>query len=415
MKRLRRGQAIIALALAGVGAAPWQPDAGDAAVPARAPLLRTDKPWSARMADSVMVRTPDPMLLDAINGPRWEYTPGLVLKAVFEVWERTGDERYWKYAEAYYDGMIDEQGEIEGYRADEYNIDRINAGKPLFMLYRKTGREKYRKAIERLRQQMRDHPRTSEGGFWHKKRYPYQMWLDGLYMGAPFLAEYAKAFGEAATFDDVVKQFVLMEKHSRDAKTGLLFHGWDESRKQKWADPETGRSPALWGRAMGWYAMGLVDTLDFLPAGHPGRPELVGILRRLAEAVIRVQDARSGVWYQVVDQGDRAGNYREASVSAMLSYALLKGARLGYLDAKHGAAGKRAYAGMLKEFIEVDADGVVNIHRVCQVAGLGGDPEKERYRDGTFQYYVTEKIRSNDPKAVGPFIFASLEMEKTNR
>ena len=204
------------------------------------------------------------MLLDAINGPRWEYTPGLVLKAMFEVQERTGDERYWKYAEAYYDGMIDEQGEIRGYRADEYNIDRINAGKPLFMLYRKTGREKYRKAIERLRQQMREHPRTSEGGFWHKKRYPHQMWLDGLYMGAPFLAEYAKEFGEPATFDDVVKQFVLMEKHARDEKTGLLFHGWDESRQQKWSDPKTGRSPSLLGARHGLVRDG--------PRGHPRLP-----------------------------------------------------------------------------------------------------------------------------------------------
>jgi unsaturated rhamnogalacturonyl hydrolase len=204
-----------------------------------------------------------------------------------------------------------------------------------------------------------------------------------------------------------------MEKHARDERSGLLFHGWDESRKQKWAHPETGRSPAFWGRAMGWYAMGLVETLEFLPPEHPGRKDLIAILDRLAAALLRVQDPKSGVWFQVVDQGGRPGNYLEASVSSMLSFALLRGARMGYLDRKYGEAGRRAYEGILKEFVEVDAAGEVHIHRVCQVAGLGGDPERgERYRDGTFEYYVTEKIRSNDPKAVGPFIFASLEMER---
>jgi unsaturated rhamnogalacturonyl hydrolase len=382
---------------------------------AAAPAEASGRPWSARMADSVMARTPDPMMLDATEAPRWEYTPGLVLKAVLEVHQRTGDERYWRYAKAYYDGMIDPQGAIGGgYAKDDYNIDRINPGKPLFLLYEKTRDEKYRRAIERLRQQLREHPRTDAGGFWHKKRYPHQMWLDGLYMGAPFLAQYASTFGERAALDDVVKQFVVMERQARDEKTGLLYHGWDESRQQKWADPKTGRSPSFWGRAMGWYAMGLVETLDFVPRDHPGRAQLVAILDRLAAAVVRVQDPKSGVWYQVVDQGGREGNYLEASVSSMLAFALLKGSRLGYLDAKYGEAGRRAYQGVLKEFVEVDPAGLVSIHRVCQVAGLGGDPERgERYRDGTYQYYVTERIRSNDPKAVGPFIFASLEMERT--
>jgi len=374
-------------------------------------LAAAAPPWSVRMADSVMKRTPDPLLLDATDKPRWEYTQGLVLKAVFEVGRRTGEERYWNYAKAYYDGMIDAQGQIRAYSREEYNIDRINPGKPLFLLYEKTGHPKYRKAIETLRQQLREHPRTSEGGFWHKKRYPSQMWLDGLYMGAPFLAQYAQVFDEPAAFDDVVKQFVLMEKHARDEKTGLLYHGWDESRQQKWADPETGRSRSFWGRAMGWYAMGLVEALDFLPANHAGRRELIAILERLAAAVTRVQDPKSGVWYQVLDQGGREGNYLEASVSSMLSFALLKGARLGHLDGKYGEAGRRAYEGILDEFIEVDKDGLVSIHRVCQVAGLGGDPERERYRDGTYEYYVKESIRSDDPKAVGPFILASLEME----
>jgi hypothetical protein len=212
------------------------------------------------MADAVMKRDPD---ASKVDGNRWEYTPGLMMKAMFDVAQRTGDDRYFDYAKSYYDAFIAPDGTIRGgYNKDDYNIDRINPGKPLFLLYAKTKDERYRKAIETLRQQMREHPRTSEGGFWHKKRYPYQMWLDGLYMGAPFLAQYAKTFHEPALFDDVINQYVLMEKHARDEKTGLLVHGWDEKRAQKWADPTTGRSPAFWGRAMGWYAMGLVETLD---------------------------------------------------------------------------------------------------------------------------------------------------------
>jgi unsaturated rhamnogalacturonyl hydrolase len=386
------------------------------AVPELAPHIRPATlpvplpPWSSRMAESVMKRTPDPLLLDS-DKPKWDYTQGLVLKAMFELYQRTLDERYWKYAKAYYDGMVDPDGTIHVYRLDEYSLDRINAGKPLFLLYEKTHDEKYRKAIETLREQLRGQPRNPDGGFWHKKRYPHQMWLDGLYMAAPFLAEYGRVFHDPAAFDDVITQFVLMEKHARDETTGLLTHGWDESREQKWADPKTGRSPAFWGRAMGWYAMGLVETLDFIPPDHPRRGELVAILKRLTEAITRVQDPRSSVWWQVVDQPGREKNYLESSASAMFTFVLLKSSRLGYIDAKYTAVGRRAYDGLLKEFIDVDKDGLVTIHRAVQVVGLGGDPEKERYRDGTYEYYVTEKVRDNDPKAVGPFILASTEME----
>ncbi|HEX8152600.1 MAG TPA: glycoside hydrolase family 88 protein, partial [Thermoanaerobaculia bacterium] len=371
-------------------------------------------PWSVRMVESELKRTPDPLMLDANPNPRWEYTPGLVLKAIQHVHERTGDPRYWDYILGYYDKMIAADGSIGGgYKLEDYNIDRINPGKPLFALYEKTKNEKYRKAIETLREQMRHHPRVSQGGFWHKKRYPHQMWLDGLYMGAPFLAQYAKTFHEPALFNDVVNQYVLMEKVVRDEKTGLLYHGWDESRQQKWADPQTGRSPAFWGRAMGWYAMGLVETLDYLPPDHPRRGELVAILQRLAEAIVKVQDPKTGVWWQVLDQGGREGNYLESSVSTMFAFALLKGTRLRYLDPSYEKIARRAYDGVIKQFISVDKDGLVDINQVCQVAGLGGDPEKgERYRSGTYEYYVTEKIRSNDPKGVGPFIFAALEMER---
>ncbi|MBN1893558.1 glycoside hydrolase family 88 protein [bacterium] len=370
---------------------------------------RQDNPWSERMALSVIHRAPEPWNLDTEKTGKWEYTFGLVCKALLEVWEGTQDGRYFEYVKAYYDHHIDSAGQITVYRIDEYNIDRINSGKPLFRLFRETRDERYRKAIHLLRSQMKTHPRTSEGGFWHKAIYPHQMWLDGIYMASPFLAEYAATFNEPDLFDDVAKQVLLMEKHARDPKTGLLRHGWDESRSQRWADPLTGLSPHFWGRSMGWYAMALVDILDFFPAEHPRRPEILAVLNRLAAAVVSVQDSTTGLWHQVLDMGGREGNYPESSASSMLVYALAKAAGKGYLPAFYLEAARKGYQGILDHFIEVDADGLVNIHRACAVAGLGGDP----YRDGSYDYYIHERIRSNDPKAVGPFILASLEMEKT--
>jgi unsaturated rhamnogalacturonyl hydrolase len=237
------------------------------------------------------------------------------------------------------------------------------------------------------------------------------MWLDGVYMASPFLAQFAVTFNEPALLDDVANQIILMERYARDEKTGLLYHGWEESREQRWADPVTGRSPNVWGRGMGWYAMALVDVLDFLPADHPKRADIVAILQRLAEAVTKVQDKKTGVWYQVLDQAGRADNYPEASASCMFVYALAKGTRCGYLARRYRDVADRGYTGILNEFIEVDANSLVNLNRICAVAGLGGKP----YRDGSYDYYVHTEIVSNDPKGIGPFILASLEMEAMTR
>lgn len=363
------------------------------------------------MSDSEMKRNPEPWMIDFRETPKWEYTQGLVLKAILQVWQKTGDEKYFQYVRTYYDQFIDSTGSILTYRLDEYNIDRINPGKPLFLLYQKTGDEKFKKAIFLLRKQMQSHPRTSEGGFWHKNIYPHQMWLDGIYMACPFLAEFAEKFHEPGLFDDVANQIVLMEKQARDEKTGLLYHGWDESRQQRWADPKTGRSPNFWGRAMGWYAMALVDVLDYFPTEHPRRADIIAILNRLATAVANYQDKQTGLWYQVVDQGGRPGNYLESSASCMFVYALIKGVKKGYLESRFQAVAQKGYQAILKHFIEVDKNGLVNIHAACSVAGLGGNP----YRDGSYEYYISEPVRSNDPKAVGPFILASLEFETVGR
>jgi unsaturated rhamnogalacturonyl hydrolase len=370
-------------------------------------IKKQQRRWSVRMAESVMKRNPESWMIDFREKPKWEYTQGLVLKAILKVWETDGDSTFYNYVDSYYDKFIQEDGSIWLYKKEDYNIDRINPGKPLFKLYRTSGKEKYKKAIFLLRDQMRTHPRTNEGGFWHKKIYPYQMWLDGLYMGAPFLAQFASAFDEPELFDDIANQFIWMEKHARDSKTGLLYHGWDESHQQKWANPVTGLSPNFWGRSTGWFMMGLVDGLEFFPLNHPKRDELISILQRISKAIINYQDKDTGVWYQVVDKIGSEGNYTESSASCMYVYTLAKAVRNGYIDSKFLKHAQTGYQGILKQFILVDNDSLVTITRACSVAGLGGNP----YRDGSYEYYVSEPIRNNDPKAVGPFILASLEFE----
>jgi unsaturated rhamnogalacturonyl hydrolase len=364
-------------------------------------------PMSVRMSESDMIRNPDPTKLDFAPAPKWNYTNGLVCSAIEKVWKKTGDVKYYNYIKRYADQMINEDGTIKTYKLDDYNIDKVNSGKFLFALQEKTGDPKYEKAIRLLRDQMRTHPRTSDGGFWHKKAYPNQMWLDGLYMATPFLAQYARDMNEPELFNDVALQIHLIDKHTYDSASGLFYHGWDESREQEWANKTDGKSPHVWGRAMGWFAMALVDVLDFLPNDHPKRAEILTIADKMAKALVRYQDPVSGVWYQVVDLPKREGNYRESSASAMFSYFLVKGATRGYINKKYLDTGKKGYEGILENFIVTAENGLVSITNVCAVAGLGGTP----YRSGTFEYYVTEPKRDNDPKAVGPFIMLALEME----
>lgn len=369
-------------------------------------------PMSERMAATAMnALWRDATKSESGTPPKWTYEHGLVLKGIEGVWYATGDGRYFNHLKQSMDQFVNADGTIRTYKLDEYNIDNVLTGRVLLLLYKVTGQEKYRKAAALLREQLKTHPRTSEGGFWHKKIYPSQMWLDGLYMGEPFYAEYAAAFHEDAAFDDIARQFILMELHSRDTKTGLLYHGWDESKKQRWANPTTGRSPNFWGRAMGWYAMALVDTLDHFPGDHPQRGALLGILKRLATAVEKYQDPKSGLWYQVLDKGNAKGNYLEASAACMFVYALGKGVRQGYLPASYLAAARKGYQGITTRFIETEAGGRVNLKGTVSVAGLGGNP----YRDGSYEYYLREKVVTNDPKGVGAFLLASVEMETAEK
>jgi unsaturated rhamnogalacturonyl hydrolase len=352
------------------------------------------------MADSIIAK--DINLTD-----HWGYEYGLTLDGIAEVWKKTGEKRYLDFIIKTIDHFIQEDGTINGYMLDEYNIDHLNNGKMLITLYNETRNEKYKKALDSLRKQIDTHPRTNEGVFWHKSIYPHQIWLDGLYMGATFYAKYIKEFGQVSEFDDVAKQFIICEKNLKDEKTGLLYHAWDEAREQIWADKETGLSPHFWGRSMGWYVMALVDTIEVFPQDHKDREKLVDILKDCMKALLKVQDKSSHVWYQILDQGDRKGNYLEASGSSMIVYALLKGVRKGYLSENLKEVAKESYKGLIDEFILETKEGLINLNKICYVAGLGGVDK----RDGSFAYYISEPIISNEPKGLGPFILASSEYQ----
>lgn len=370
--------------------------------------IDSHKPWSERIADSFMMRHPEEATHDSVPIFKWTYDLGTTLEGYHQLWEKTGDAKYFNYIKKNIDIYVGDDGKIKTYKYTDFNIDNINTGRQLLLLYKATKNEKYKIAADTLRKQLANHPRTKSNGFWHKKIYPYQMWLDGLYMGEPFYAEYSKLFNEPKNYDDIVHQFILIEKQTRDEKTGLLYHAWDESLQQKWADPRTGKSPHFWSRAMGWYAMAIVDVLDFLPKNHPKRNELIKILCRLSDALLKVQDAQTGLWYQVTNLPERKGNYLEASASYMFTYAFAKGANKGYLKKEFLKVAKKSFEGTIKNLISIDANGVVDLLNTCKGAGLGGNP----YRDGSFEYYISEPRRTNDMKGVGPFILSAIELEK---
>lgn len=363
-------------------------------------------PLSQQMARTAMQLWPDSFLLQNDKVAKWRYDQGVILKGIEAIWKQTGEGQWFDYILRSMDFYVQNDGSIKGYKSEEYNIDHINNGKLLLLLFQVTGKEKYRKAATLLRDQLRTHPRTSAGGFWHKKVYPNQMWLDGLYMGQPFYAEYASVFHDDTAFTDIVRQFSLMERYARDSKTGLLYHGWDESHAQQWANKQTGRSPHVWGRALGWYGMALVDALEYFPENHPGRDTLKAILQRLAKAVVNVQDAATGLWYDIPDKPRESGNYREASASCMLVYTLAKGVRKGYLPASYLVKARKGYEGIKKEFLQHTGD-QLGLKGTVSVSGLGGTP----YRDGSFAYYMSEPVVVNDPKGMGAFILCATEME----
>lgn len=367
------------------------------------------KPYYVKMADSEMKRYPESWMVDFQEKLKWNYTHGLELDAILDVWEKTNDQKYFDYVLSYADTMIAEDASIVTYKLTKYNIDHINPGKMLFRLYDKTNNPKYKMALDTLKSQMDTHPRISNGGYWHKLIYPHQVWLDGIYMATPFLAEYGAKFNHPELFDEAGLQIITAYEDLIDEQTGLLHHGWDESRDQRWSDPVTGKSPNFWSRGIGWYMMALVDALDFIPEDHAMRPEIIEILNKISVVVEKYREPNSGMWYQVTDKGDREGNYLESSGSAMFIYTWIKGAQKNYLPQEFLKKGEEAYTQFLKQFVLENEDGTITITDACSVAGLGGD---KKYRDGSFEYYISEPIRDNDPKVVGPFIKMSILLNK---
>jgi len=368
--------------------------------------------WSVRMADSEMARLGDKLVWQEGGAAKWDYTAGLFTLSLLKLDAQAHDARHLKFAQNAIGSFISADGNIHGYKVGEYQLDALNPGKTVLALWQLTQDERYQKAARLLRRQLDSQPRTFDGGFWHKQRYTNQMWLDGLFMAAPFYAECGKIFGEPAVFDDVARQIRLMEVHAYDPVSGLFYHGWDAAKIQPWANPATGCSSNFWGRAIGWYGMALVDTLDFLPTNHPARPAIIATLQRLAGGVLRWQDARTGLWWQVLDQGNRPGNYLEATASAMFIYTLAKGVNQNELPRGFAPAIWKSYRGLLTNLVTTNAAGEITLTHCCQVAGLGASPSNGHPRDGSFEYYVHEPVVGNDLKGVGPFILAGIELQK---
>ena len=370
-------------------------------------IISSQFKWSERMALSIIKNYPEAWQIDNHPAPKWDYKIGMILTAYEKLYHQTKKQKYFDYIKGYADKLIDQNGAFQKFDPTDHNIDFINAGKILFNLYDATKEQKYLTALKTLRRQFDDHPRTPSGGFWHKKIYPNQMWLDGLYMGEPFYARYTSTFEGGEKLNDVAHQFELLHDHSFDKKTGLYFHAWDESKQMPWANKTTGTAPHIWLRALGWYGMALVDVLDYFPKDHPKQKLLVQYLNELASAVSKYQD-KSGLWYQVPDLVDRKGNYLEASGSSMIVYFLSKGVHKGYLPVKYETDANNGFNGLITQFIKVDKDGEIHITQVCASAGLGGNP----YRDGSFDYYISEKIKVDNSHGLGAFLLASIEVNK---
>lgn len=361
--------------------------------------------WSVRMANTVMTQA-DSLTKYVEGRPKWAYDVAFLGMAI----DRLGvvDQKYSAYMENWVNYFVHADGSVTDYRLKEYNLDRIFPGRNIMTVYRRHPEKKYRVAMDNLMKQLETHPKTNSGGYWHKNIYPWQMWLDGIFMASTYMVQYASEFNQPEWNDVAVKQAIMAYEKTLDPNTGLLMHAWDESREQKWSNPVTGQSQWPWSRAMGWYTMALLDILDYLPEDHPGRDVLTGILQNTCDALLKVRDSKSGLWYQVLNQGGREGNYLEGSGSAMYIYVFAKGARLGYLDQKYRKIAESAFDDFIRELVTVDDKGMVTIKNICGGCGLGGNP----YRDGSYEYYITEKRFDNDTKGVAPFILAAIELDR---
>ena len=390
-------------------------------------LKKPYKNYSEWLTYSEMKRVPQSYMLDFAKSPRWSYVMGIELEAMLDTYLKYGGDDIRKYCQLYTDTMINDKGEIRSYKLEDYNLDQIRTGHFVARMYEKYPEAKNLKAMQTLMKQLDKQPRTKEGVYWHKAIYAYQVWLDGIFMGLPYRCLTARNLLSAKKakkiYDDAVDQISKTYERTLDPKTGLNRHAWDETREMFWADKETGLSQHCWGRAQGWYTMALIELLDAMPEDYERRGEVIELLRKDLDAVIKWQDKKTGLWYQVMDQPGRKGNYLESTCSSMFAYVLMKATNKGYLGEKYLLAGKKAYQGILKNFIRVNADKTISLTNCCAVAGLGPgmsehvkkaapNVKENKRRDGSYDYYLSEPVRDNDAKGVGPFIWASLEYEK---
>ncbi len=383
-------------------------------------MLNRTEPYSKWLVKAEMGRNAHSYLLDFSNKPKWSYVMGIEMESMLDTYNRYGGDDILNYLKEYPTEMIDQKGNITGYNYKDFNLDNVRTAKFIMRMYEMNPQKNVKKALDMIFKQLQNQPRTNEGVFWHKAIYANQVWLDGIFMGLPYYTLYASKFlkgnKQQKVFDDAVDQIIKTDKRTYDEKTQLWKHAWDETHTAFWADKENGKSQHTWARALGWYTMAMIEVLDNLPADYSRRGEVIELLNKAMKSVVKYQDKETGVWYDVMDvKSDK--NYLESTASSMFAYVLLKGARLGYLDSSYKQAGEKAYNGIVKNFIKVNADKSISLTKCCAVSGLGPAPgpyvKKPNYRrDGSFDYYMSEPIRDNDAKGVGPFIWASLEMEK---
>lgn len=390
--------------------------------------LKAKPRYSEWLTRSEMQRVPVSCLLDFSDRPKWSYVMGIELEAMLDTYLAYGGDDILAYCRQYTDTMISPEGNIRGYKLLDYNLDNVRTGHFVTRMYEVDPELKNLRAINTMMRQLSEQPRTNEGIYWHKAIYAYQVWLDGIFMGLPFRALTASRLyaPDHATeiYNDAVDQVKSTYDRTLDPATGLNRHAWDESREMFWSDDVTGLSQHCWGRAQGWYTMALVELLDAMPSDYARRGEVIDLLTKSFDSILRWQDPGSGVWYQVMDSPGREGNYLESTCSSMFAYALLKAARKGWVtDPRYLEAGVKAYRGIIDRFIREDPDGTISLTSCCAVAGLGpGISEavlkaapkvkENKRRDGSYGYYLSEPVRDNDAKGVGPFIWASLEMER---
>jgi unsaturated rhamnogalacturonyl hydrolase len=375
--------------------------------PQKEVLISDQLKWSERMALSIMKTYPEVWMIEKNEKPKWDYKPSFVLLSFESLYKKTKKSNYQDYIKDYVDTFIDSSGVITHYDLEEFNIDFINPGKLLFDLYDRTNDIRYLKTLKILKRQLEIQPRTESGGFWHKKIYPNQMWLDGLYMEAPFYTRYTVQFEGGKNLEDIAKQFEVVQKYLFDKESGLPYQAWDESKLIGWANKMTGTSPTIWSRGIGWYVMALVDVLDYYPKNNSKQKEIVGYLNKLVKQLAKYQ-APSGLWYQVTDKENKEGNYLESSSSVMFAYVMAKGVNKGYLPPKYKKRANKAFDEITKSRVKVDVDREVHLTKCCSNFGLGGTP----FRSGTYDFYTKSDCKDDVAAGVGAFILAALELDK---